>query len=125
MGFKRPPQIRGLLRAGSREVQAAQRSYKGERVGKKLYIVILCILIRAVRVADSVADCDAVRARRLSSCARFAVGGFLACRRHASQGHERYSGQHSLIALVLHHRHQYTPQGCTLLTCLPLSLSCH
>ena len=59
----------------------------------------------AVRVAESVADCGAVRARRLSSCARFVVGGFLACRRHASQGHERYSGRHSLIVLVLHHRH--------------------
>ncbi len=31
-GFKRPPQIRGLLRAGSVVVQAAQRSYKGARV---------------------------------------------------------------------------------------------
>ena len=62
MGFKRPPQIRGLLRAGSGEVQAAQRSYKGERVGKELYIVIHCYWIWAVRVAESVE----VRARRLS-----------------------------------------------------------
>jgi hypothetical protein len=62
MGFKRPPQIRGLLRAGSGEVQAAQRSYKGERVEKELYIVVHCFWIWAVRVAESVE----VRARRLS-----------------------------------------------------------
>jgi hypothetical protein len=32
LGFKRPPQIRVLLRAGSGGVQAVQRSYKGARV---------------------------------------------------------------------------------------------
>ncbi len=40
-GFKRPPQIRGLLRAGSGVVQAAQRSYKGESVEQGICICVV------------------------------------------------------------------------------------
>jgi hypothetical protein len=40
-GFKRPPQFRGLLRAGSGEVQTAQRSYKEARVVLVIFIFVI------------------------------------------------------------------------------------
>ncbi len=40
-GFTRPPQIRGLLRTGSGEVQTAQRSYNGARVVLVLFIFVI------------------------------------------------------------------------------------